>query len=97
MATRYDLCKEVAKDLNFREKDVKEVVDLFLDKIVDTLCDDKEKVSLQGFATFEPVTMAPRTARNPRTGEKVQVGETTKIRCKYSMRIKERLKGVEEE
>ena len=39
-----------------------------------------EKVSLVGFGTFEPVTRAPRTARNPRTGETVPVAAATVAR-----------------
>ncbi len=34
-----------------------------------------ETVRLAGFGTFEPIRRAPRTARNPRTGEPVPVPE----------------------
>ena len=35
-----------------------------------------ERVSLPGFGTFEKRLRAPRTARNPRTGERVRVPAT---------------------
>lgn len=35
-----------------------------------------ERVSLPGFGTFERRHRSARTARNPRTGEEIQVAET---------------------
>ena len=35
-----------------------------------------ERVSLTGFGTFERRERAPRTGRNPRTGEAIQVGSS---------------------
>lgn len=39
-----------------------------------------ERVALTGFGTFEPVARPARTARNPRTGEAVQVPAATVAR-----------------
>jgi DNA-binding protein HU-beta len=51
-------------------------VDALLDTIVDAVRAG-ESVSITGFGVFEPRARAARTARNPRTGEAVQVAATT--------------------
>lgn len=51
-------------------------VDGLLDTIVDTVRAG-ESVSITGFGVFEARSRAARTARNPRTGESVDVPATT--------------------
>jgi DNA-binding protein HU-beta len=50
-------------------------VDGMVDVIVRTVAED-ESVTIPGFGVFEKRARAARTARNPRTGETVQVAET---------------------
>jgi DNA-binding protein HU-beta len=52
------------------------VVDGLIETIVDTVRAGGS-VSLSGFGVFESRARAARTARNPRTGEAVQVAATT--------------------
>ncbi len=49
-----------------------EVVELIINEIVNTL-KKGEEVSIAGLGIFSTKTRAARTARNPRTGETVQV------------------------
>lgn len=49
-----------------------EVVDTVIDSIVNTLKGGGE-VSISGLGIFSTKTRAARTARNPRTGESIQV------------------------
>jgi DNA-binding protein HU-beta len=51
-------------------------VDGLLDTIVETVRGG-QSVSVTGFGVFEPRARAARVARNPRTGETVQVAATT--------------------
>ncbi|WP_219416311.1 HU family DNA-binding protein, partial [Pseudonocardia nigra] len=51
-------------------------VDGLLETIVDTVRSG-DSVSLTGFGVFEPRARAARRARNPRTGEAVEVPATT--------------------
>ena len=55
-------------------KDVEKVVNTILDEIVATLSDNR-RVELRGFGAFSVKHRAARTARNPRTGENVEVDE----------------------
>jgi nucleoid DNA-binding protein len=55
--------------LTNKERDtVKEAADLIARE-----CEAGERVILRGFGTFKQVTRAARTARNPATGESVDV------------------------
>ena len=49
-----------------------EVVDMIINSIVDTL-KKGEEVSIAGLGIFATKNRAARTARNPRTGESIQV------------------------
>lgn len=53
-----------------------EVITVFLDKLQGAVAEG-DKVTLTGFATFEARKRDARTARNPRTGEEIQVAPTT--------------------
>ena len=52
-----------------------EAVEAVLDAIIREVAKGN-KVTLTGFGTFENVTRAPRTGRNPRTGETVPIEQT---------------------
>jgi DNA-binding protein HU-beta len=52
-----------------------------------------EKVTITGFGTFEPQRRAPRTARNPRTGDPVEVPETTVPAFRPGQRFRDVVSG----
>ncbi|WP_456847252.1 HU family DNA-binding protein, partial [Cellulomonas sp. P5_C6] len=54
-------------------------VEAVLDEITSALAAG-ERVTLTGFGTFEAAGRAARTARNPRTGETLEVAATTVAR-----------------
>lgn len=58
--------------LNSTKAQAEEVVDLVIDSIVSTL-KKGEEVSIAGLGIFSTKTRAARQARNPRTGESIQV------------------------
>ena len=53
-------------------------------------------VSLTGIGVIEPVTRAARIARNPRTGEKVEVPERRSIKFRPSKTFRDSLNKVKE-
>ena len=72
--TKADLVERVADALGPRvtKRDCGLVVDAFLDAVKDTLaCADH--IEIRGFGTFKVRHRKARTARNPRTGEQVEV------------------------
>ena len=63
-----------AKNPHLALKDVEKIVNLVLDKITSSLAAG-DRVEFRGFGSFCVRTRAPRTAKNPRTGEKVEINE----------------------
>lgn len=58
-----------------------EVVEAIFDAVIREVATGG-KVAITGFGTFEAATRAPRTGRNPRTGEAVPIHRTTAPRFK---------------
>ena len=66
-----DLIKDQCSDLDNRE--VEYAVHLFFSEIISGLSSG-QRIELRGFGSFAIKSRAPRIARNPRTGDKVELG-----------------------
>ena len=66
-----DLIKEQCPYLE--NKEVENAIHLFFSEIVTGLTSGK-RVELRGFGSFSIKNRPPRIARNPRTGEKIELG-----------------------
>ena len=71
--TKKDLIRSVAQDIDVDQKLVQVVVQKTLDTVLDTIA--KGRAELRNFGIFEVKHRAARKARNPRTGEQVDVAE----------------------
>jgi len=69
-----DLIDFVAEEMGVTKKESKMAVDVVIDGLTAGLLADG-KVTLVGFGVFEVVKRNARTARNPQTGEAVEVPE----------------------
>lgn len=72
------------------QKDVENIVGAILGEIGDSLAQGK-RVELRGFGAFSVKNRPARVGRNPRTGEKVEVGEKCVPQFKAGKEIRERL------
>jgi integration host factor subunit beta len=72
LMTKADLISEVSRIAELSKKDAENIVNVFLDRIVDAL-KDGEKIELRGFGSFKLRRRNSRIGRNPRTSEAVQV------------------------
>ncbi len=70
--TKADIIARIASQTGLTKTDVREVVEGFLDSVKYALRKD-DPLEIRGFGTFQVVSRAPRKARNPRTGGKVDV------------------------
>lgn len=72
--TKADLVEQVAEAIGpgVTKKDCALVVDGFLNAVKQALTDG-EHIEIRGFGTFKVRKRKARTARNPRTGEAVEV------------------------
>lgn len=70
--TKKEIVRQIADKLGLTQLKTKEIVQLTFDAIVDTLLEEK-RIELRNFGVFEVKERKARKARNPRTGEKVEV------------------------
>jgi|WetSurMetagenome_2_1015567.scaffolds.fasta_scaffold01454_13 DNA-binding protein HU-beta len=78
----------VADSLDVSRKVVTEVLDEILTMMLKTL-GSKESVKFSGLGTFYVVDRGPRTGRNPKTGEAVDVPAKTVVKFKASRALRE--------
>lgn len=70
---------ELKERTGLSKNDCCQVVDELLHLIVNTLSNGDE-VRLTKFGTFKPHTQKPRLARNPKTGEGIEIPERVKVK-----------------
>ena len=79
------------KGVDVSKKHAEEVVDFVFDTIAKNL-KKGEEVAIAGFGAFAVKRSAARTARNPRTGEVVQVAAGNKPKFRAAKALKELVK-----
>ncbi|MEM7167847.1 MAG: HU family DNA-binding protein [Planctomycetota bacterium] len=88
--TKRDLVQLIAEKTNVQQQKAKEVIQTFLDEIISELANGN-RLEFRDFGVFEPRKKAPRLARNPRTGEKIQVPQKVTVKFKAGRMMKEKL------
>jgi len=83
-----EMKKVLAGEIGVSLKDAGVVIDAVLKTIKEGLVNDG-KVTLVGFGTFNAVTQAARKARNPKTGEAIDVPEKMVVKFKPAAAFKE--------
>jgi nucleoid DNA-binding protein len=86
--TKKDIVRRIADDRT--ELETKLIVQKTLDAIINVLAAEG-RVELRNFGVFEVKKRKPRLARNPRTGEKVMVGERFTVTFKPGRVVDERV------
>lgn len=76
-----EIIESIAKDMSMSFPDVEHVVNEVFGVITQSLIDGRQ-VRLTGFGAFTPQYQPPRTARNPSTGESLEVDEKISVRFK---------------
>src|SRR5215470_9860132 len=70
---RSELVAALADRAEVTRKDADAVLAAFADVVGDIVSKGDEKVTIPGFLTFERTHRAARTARNPQTGDPIQI------------------------
>jgi integration host factor subunit beta len=78
------------KNPHLYHRDVENVVNAILGEITEALSQGN-RVELRGFGAFSVKNRPPRTARNPKTGDQVEVGEKWVPFFKTGKELRERL------
>lgn len=89
------LCEKANKEKllkgNLTQLATKELVQWTFDAIIDTLVSDG-RIELRNFGVFEVKQRKPRKARNPRTGERVDVASKNVVTFQPGKEMEERVR-----
>jgi len=91
--TKKEIVKQISDRANLTQLKTKEIVQWTFDAIVDTLIQDG-RIELRNFGVFEVKRRKPRKARNPRTGEKVDVEAKNVVTFKPGKEMEERVRRM---
>ena len=91
--TKKEIVKQISEELGLTQLKTKEIVQKTFDAIVETLL-DKRRIELRNFGVFEVKRRKARKARNPRTGEKVDVEPKNVVTFKPGKEMEERVRTL---
>jgi len=88
--TKRNIIRRIADELGLTAQETRPIVQKTLDAIINVLATEG-RVELRNFGVFEVKKRMARQARNPRTGEKVMVGESLTVKFKPGRVMEERV------
>lgn len=88
-----ELVEEIVAKTGATKSTVSEIVAALEDVVVTNVCKG-EKVVITGFISFERVDRKARTARNPQTGEPIQVKASKAPKVSIGAAFKKAVKGL---
>ena len=88
---KIELVTKMAEKSNLTKKEAALALDSFIESVEEAL-ENKEKVQLVGFGTFETRERAAREGRNPRTKEAITIPASTVPVFKAGKEFKDRVK-----
>ncbi len=96
--TKTDLVDKISDKTGITKKDTKATVSAMLEVIAETLeteakksADERAKIQLIGFGSFEVRDRSARTGRNPQTGEEMQIPARTVPAFKAGKGLKDKV------
>jgi nucleoid DNA-binding protein len=92
--TKKEIVKTISEEIGMTQLKTKEIVQKTFDAIVETLVDEK-RIELRNFGVFEVKKRAARKARNPRTGQRVDVPEKFVVTFKPGKEMEEKVRQLE--
>jgi nucleoid DNA-binding protein len=91
--TKKEIVKQISERLNMTQLKTKEIVQLTFDAIRDTLL-EVGRIELRNFGVFEVKQRKARKARNPRTGDQVDVPPKNVVTFKPGKEMEERVRNL---
>jgi nucleoid DNA-binding protein len=92
--TKKEIVKTISEEIGMTQLKTKEIVQKTFDAIVETLVEER-RIELRNFGVFEVKERAARKARNPRTGERVEVPEKFVVTFKPGKEMEEKVRQLE--
>src|SRR5881628_540954 len=88
--TKKELVARISTQTGQTKVVTKDILQKFLDEIITELAKGN-RLEFREFGVFEPKSKAHRVARNPRTGDKVEVPEKTTVKFKVGRLMKKKI------
>lgn len=92
--TKKEIVKTISEAIGMTQLKTKEIVQKTFDAIVETLVEER-RIELRNFGVFEVKERAARKARNPRTGQRVDVPEKFVVTFKPGKEMEEKVRQLE--
>lgn len=93
--TKKEIVKTISEKIGLTQLKTKEIVQKTFDAIVHTLVEEG-RIELRNFGVFEVKKRVARKARNPRTGQRVDVAEKYVVTFKPGKEMEERVRLLTE-
>ncbi|MEU7334662.1 HU family DNA-binding protein [Streptomyces sp. NPDC007074] len=90
---RSELVAALAERAQVTRKDADAVLTALAESVCDVVAKGDEKVTIPGFLSFERTHRAARTARNPQTGEPLEIPAGFGVKVSAGSKLKEAAKG----
>ena len=91
--TKKEIVKQISEKLGLTQLRTKEIVQKTFDAIIETLLTE-HRIELRNFGVFEVKRRKARKARNPRTGERVDVDPKNVVTFKPGKEMEERVRRL---
>lgn len=93
--TKKDIVRTISEEVGLTQQQTKEVVQRTFDAIIESLVRD-QRIELRNFGVFEVKPRAARKARNPRTGEQVDVPRKHVVTFKPGKYMEAKVRALDE-
>jgi nucleoid DNA-binding protein len=93
--TKKEIVKTISEEIGMTQLKTKEIVQKTFNAIVETLVEE-QRIELRNFGVFEVKKRAARKARNPRTGQRVDVPQKFVITFKPGKEMEEKVRELEQ-
>lgn len=90
---RSELVAALSERAEVTRKDADAVLTALAQTVGEVVAKGDEKVTIPGFLTFERTHRAARTARNPQTGDQIQIPAGYSVKVSAGSKLKEAAKG----
>ncbi len=87
------LIDAIAAKTEMSKSDVDAAISGMFEVVADHVSRTDDKITIPGWISFQQTTRAPRTGRNPRTGEPIQIAATKGVKVSAGSKLKNAAKG----
>ncbi len=84
-----ELVEAIAGKTEMSKSDISGMFEVVAEHVART----DDKITIPGWISFQQTTRAPRTGRNPRTGEPIQIAATKGVKVSAGSKLKNAAKG----